>query len=460
MVNNEGIVHMAPLNDINLSSLGKLSNLLHKLIDNKLWLQVLIGMLFGVIVGILLGPDVGFFSPDNALLISSWMAFPGYLFLALIQMIVVPLVLASVVRGLTAASSINQLKLLGLYGGLFFFFATLLASIIGVGVAQWIEPSRFIDTVQIRNTFDVVTQTTNSAAQATLPSIKDIPQKVVGLLPNNPLAAFSSGDMLRIVIFAIVFGIALMSIPAKKSAPLYDLLGSLQEVCMAIVSWAMRIAPFAVFGLITKLTSAVGMEVLAGMLIYVLTVVFGLLIIAAIYFIFLATYLKKGGMELISNCREVFLLAFSTSSSAAVMPLTIKTLEDKFKINSATVRFLVPLGATVNMSGTALYQAVATVFLAGVFGIELDTTAIMLIVSMTIFASMGSPATPGASIIILAMMLESIGIPQSGIALLLGVDRILDMCRTVVNVLGDMAAAVVVDKWASRAKVIEVSEVT
>jgi Na+/H+-dicarboxylate symporter len=128
------------------------------------------------------------------------------------------------------------------------------------------------------------------------------------------------------------------------------------------------------------------------------------------------------------------------------MPLTTKTLEEKLHIHSATVRFLIPLGATINMSGTALYQAVATVFLAGVFNIPLDSTAILLIVTMTLFASMGSPATPGASIVILAMMLENVGIPQAGIALLLGVDRILDMCRTVINVLGDMTAAIVTEK--------------
>ena len=251
--------------------------------------------------------------------------------------------------------------------------------------------------------------------------------------------------MLRIVIFAVVFGIALMSVPPGKSAPLYDLLGSLQEVCMAIVGWAMRIAPFAVFGLIAKLTAAVGINVLAGMLVYVLTVIAGLLIVGACYLLLIAHYSAVKTGHFIRQSREVLLLAFSTSSSAAVMPMTIKTLEEKFGVSPATVRFLVPLGATVNMSGTALYQAIATVFLASIFGIHLDLTAILLVVTMTVFASMGSPATPGASIVILAMMLDNIGIPQAGLALLLGVDRILDMCRTVINVLGDMTASVVVD---------------
>ncbi len=435
---------MFSLEYLNLSSLGKLSAKLQKLIERKLWLQVIVGLLFGVLVGVLLGPDLGLLEAKTALLISSWLALPGHLFLALIQMIVVPLVLASVMRGLTAATNMNQLKLLGLYGGLFFLITTAFSSTTGILVAEWIDPGSYIDSAQIRAS--MAQETFSPATKAALPSLSELPQQVVGLLPNNPLESFSSGDMLRIVVFAIVFGIALLSIPTDKSAPLYALLGSIQEVCMAIVAWAMRIAPLAVFGLIAKLTSTVGLNVLAGMLVYVFTVLLGLMLVATLYFLLIAFYTQTKLSLFIANVREVLLLAFSTSSSAAVMPLTIKALEERVHVSATTVRFLIPLGATINMAGTALYQAVATVFLASIFGVELDSSAILLIVTMTIFASMGSPATPGASIVILAMMLDNIGIPQAGLALLLGVDRILDMCRTVVNVLGDMTAALVVDK--------------
>lgn len=391
---------------IDLSSLGRLSGHLQKLVENKLWLQVLVGLFLGVLTGIVIGPDLGWVKKETSLLLASWLAFPGHLFLALIQMIVVPLVLASVMRGLTAASSINQLKLLGVYGGLFFFVMTVLASTIGIVMAQLINPGQFVDLETLRQTVDVGPDFVAGSSNATIPSMAELPRQVVALLPANPLASFSSGDMLRIVIFAIVFGIALLSVAPDKSAPLYDLLGSLQEVCMAIVGWAMRIAPLAVFGLIAKLTSQVGINVLAGMMVYVVTVVVGLLIVGMVYMLLAASYGRSSLWQVISKSREVLLLAFSTSSSAAVMPLTIKTLEEKFAIDSATVRFLVPLGATINMSGTALYQAVATVFLATIFGIELDSTSLLLVVAMTVFASMGSPATPGASIVILAMMLE------------------------------------------------------
>lgn len=443
---------------INLSSLGKLSVHLQKLVENKLWLQVLIGLALGIVTGIAIGPDLGLVSAETSLLISSWLAFPGQLFLALIQMIVVPLVLASVMRGLTAASSLNQLKLLGIYGGIFFLIMTALSSSIGIFAAKIIDPGSFVDLEMIKHSTLIDSANASPGTAAAMPAISEIPKQVVGLLPNNPLESFSSGDMLRIVIFSIVFGIALLSVPSEKSSPLYDLLGSLQEVCMAIVGWAMRIAPLAVFGLIAKLTSTVGVNVLTGMLVYVVTVIAGLLVVGIIYLLVVVINSGQSPRAFIKNSKEVLLLAFSTSSSAAVMPLTIKTLEEKFKVDSATVRFLVPLGATVNMSGTALYQAVATVFLASIFSIDLDSTAILLVVSMTVFASMGSPATPGASIVILAMMLDNIGIPQAGLALLLGVDRILDMCRTVINVMGDMAASIVVSNMVSKKVITEPSE--
>lgn len=441
---------MSALKELHLGSLGQLSGKLQQLVENKLWLQVIVGLAAGIVTGVFLGPDIGLFKESVATLIASWLALPGHLFLALIQMIVVPLVLASVMRGLTAASSLSQLKNLGLYGGICFLIMTLVASLIGIVFAQSIDPGSYVDAELLRQTAELSGGAAVSAqASLSMPSMSEIPQQVVGLLPNNPLESFSSGDMLRIVIFAIVFGIALMSVPAEKSAPLYDLLGSLQEVCMAIVSWAMRIAPFAVFGLIAKLTSMVGVNVLAGMLVYVLTVVMALFVVALVFLFAMKFYSGQDIRTFITLNKDVLLLAFSTSSSAAVMPMTIKNLEEKLGINSATVRFLVPLGATINMSGTALYQSVATVFLASVFGIELDSTAIALIVTMTVFASMGSPATPGASIVILAMMLDNIGIPPAGLALLLGVDRILDMCRTVLNVMGDMVAAVLLNKIVS-----------
>jgi Na+/H+-dicarboxylate symporter len=254
----------------------------------------------------------------------------------------------------------------------------------------------------------------------------------------------ASGEMLQIILFAAVLGAAMLSIPAQQSKPLFDLMGALQDVSLRIVSWAMLLAPIAVFGLITRLVANLGVEVLAGMAVYVATVLLGLLIVAVLYFIVAKITLVQSLGQFFSNVRELLLLAFSTSSSAAVMPITLQVVEDKLDVNPEISQFLIPLGATINMTGTAMYQGVATVFLAQVFNVDLSLSSYIFIVTMSVAASIGSPATPGAGIIILSMVLEGVGIPAAGIALILGVDRILDMCRTSVNVLGDVVACTTV----------------
>ena len=241
--------------------------------------------------------------------------------------------------------------------------------------------------------------------------------------------------MLQVVIFAVIFGFALLMTPAERSRPLFDFLGSLQEVCMTVVRGAMVLAPIAVFGLMAQLVSRIGFEALLGMGVYVLTVLLGLLMMFLVYLLIILVVTRTSPLFFISQVRELLLLAFSTSSSAAVMPLSIKTAEDKLNVRPSIAEFVIPIGATINMNGTALYQGVATIFLAQVYGIDLSLGSLALLV-----------ATPGVGIVILAMVLSTVGIPPSGIALLMGVDRILDMSRTAVNVAGDMVACLVMNK--------------
>jgi Na+/H+-dicarboxylate symporter len=414
------------------------------LVEHRLWLKVLIGLALGVITGILLGPGVGWVPPSTSATIVSWLALPGTLFLVLIQMIVVPLVFASVVRGLAASSGGAELKELGLGGGAFFVVTTAVATAIGIALALWIDPGRFVDAAQVRASLG--SAPTSAASAARLPEFTDVPALVVALLPTNPLESMASGQMLQVILFAVIVGVALVNIPASKSAPLFDLLGSLQEVCMKVVSWAMRLAPLAVFGLMTRLVASVGFQVLGGMAVYMATVLLGLLLLVAGYLTLLVVLAQRSPLSFLGSIREVMLLAFSTSSSAAVMPLSIQTAEERLQVRPSVARFLVPLGATVNMNGTALYQGVATVFLAQVFAVPLDPGALLFVVAMAVMASIGSPGTPGAGIVILAVVLEGVGVPASGVALLLGVDRLLDMARTAVNVTGDMTACVVMER--------------
>lgn len=429
-----------------LSPLKALSAHIDKLIRGRLWLKVMIGLGLGIVTGIALGPDIGLFQVGTVRTITAWLALPGQLFLSIIQMIVVPLVLASVVGGLAANKDISAMKKNGLLALGFITAFTALAASIGILLALSIQPGSYIDASSLSDA--QVAPLTSSVATG-FPDAAELPSKVSALIPKNPLASMASGEMLQVILFAAVLGAALLSIPAKQSRPLFELLTALQEVSLRIVSWAMMLAPLAVFGLITKLVANLGIEVLTGMAIYVATVLLGLLCIAALYFIIAKLTLTQKLSTFFVNVRELLLLSFSTSSSAAVMPITLEVVENKLGIKAEIARFLVPLGATINMTGTALYQGVATVFLAQVFNVDLGLTSYLFVVTMAVAASIGSPATPGAGIIILSMVLEGVGIPAAGVALILGVDRVLDMCRTSVNILGDVVACAAVQSLSS-----------
>ena len=252
--------------------------------------------------------------------------------------------------------------------------------------------------------------------------------------------------MMQVVLFAALLGIALMTLSKDKARPLLELLRAVQEVAMVVVHWAMFLVPLAVFGLLAQITTRLGLDALLGMGVYVLTVLLGLATVGVMYLVIYALKRRESPLVFLRASSEVLLLAFSTSSSAAVMPVSLRTAEDKLGISPSLAQFVIPLGVTINMAGTALYQVVATLFLAQVFGVNVGLGQLLLIVVLAVGASIGSPGTPGVGIVILSMILGSIGIPASGIALIIGVDRILDMCRTTVNVAGDLIACTVLDR--------------
>ncbi len=432
------------LEKIHPRSLKHLTRHLQSLIQGKLWLKILIGMALGFAVGILVSPETGIFPADTAEVIGSWLALPGNIFLGLIQMVVVPLVFASVIRGIASSEDMEYLRRVGIRLVGYFIVTTTIAITIGIGIALIIQPGLFIDAsliVALADT-DILPEKAPDGI-----GVGELPGVVVQLLPENPLGAMVERQMLQVVLFAVFIGLALVSLSPKQSKPLLEVLGSLQEVCMAVVRWAMIIAPLAVFGLLAQITIKVGLSALLGMFVYVGTVLAGLICLLLFYLLIAKTIGKTNPGKFLGAAKEVQLLAFSTSSSAAVMPLSIQTAEDKLNVRPSIAQFLIPLGTTINMDGTALYQGAATVFLAQAFGVELGLPALILIVVTAVGASIGSPATPGVGIVILAMVLTSVGIPTSGIALILGVDRILDMSRTAVNVTGDLTASLVLDRW-------------
>lgn len=431
---------MVSLQQLTPAPLHRLVDQLQGMLRHRLWLKVTVGLLLGILAGFGLGPDLAWVSPSTSTILVEWAAFPGQLFLSAVRMMVVPLVFASIVGGLAASENTDQLKALGLRAGAYFVFTSVVAITLGLVVAMLVSPGALLELAP-----DASTEAPTTAAG--LPKIHEIPQAVLGMLPTNPLGALATGQMLQIVVFAFVMGIALVVMPSKRSAPLLDLLESLQGVCMTVVKWAMKLAPVAVFGLSVRLTATVGIEALVGMAAYVGTVLLGLALLVGFYLVIVAVLGRRSPWAFLAAIRDVQVLGFSTSSSAAVMPLSMQTAEEKLGVRPAMAQFVIPLGATINMDGTALYQGVATVFLAQAYGIELGIGGLALIVVTAVAASIGAPAAPGVGIVILSGILASAGIPASGVALLLGVDRLLDMARTSVNVTGDLVACVVLDRW-------------
>lgn len=424
----------------------RLSAHLFSLVEKQLWLKVIIGMVLGLVVGVIVGPTVDIVRPEMSILIGNWLSLPGQLFLAIIQMIVIPLVFASIIIGLASSENVNQLKKLGLVVSFYFILTTAVAAMIGIAVTLIAQPGETLaSNMQALHSMQIAP--VEGVEATTPPKIDELPSVLIKILPGNPLSSMVEGQMLQIVIFALIFGIALVSMSPTQSKPLIELLASLQQACMMIVRWAMWLAPIAVFGLMARLTSQVGIKALIGMSHYVATVLIGLLILLLFYLAMVYLFTRQAPIQFLKATRELLLLAFSTSSSAAVMPLSIKTAEEKLGIRRSISQFVIPLGATINMNGTALYQSVAAIFLAQVYAIDISLSGMILIVTMAVGASIGSPATPGVGIVILATILGTIGIPPEGIALILGVDRILDMSRTSINVAGDIVAAKLMNKW-------------
>jgi proton glutamate symport protein len=408
---------------------------------SKLWFQVIIGMIGGIVLGLLLSPSAfALVDEEIAFAIAPWVALCGNVFLALIKMIVVPLVMSSIILGITSAGNVEILKSLGLKIAPYFVFTTMVAVVLGIFITFLIHPGSYVSS-------DIISQITSTAVPVEKAVVNlSIPDMIVGLIPISTAKAELDGNILAFVILAIFIGVALMNIEDEDARPLKDLAKSMQAFSMKVVDWAMKLAPYAVFGLLCNITIKIGFDAISSMSMYVLTVIMGLLLLLCFYLIIVYFVANIKPLDFLSKIREVQLLAFSTSSSAAVMPLSMKTAEDKLNIPSSISKFVIPLGATVNMDGTALYQVCAAIFLTQLFGIDLSLVEVVILALTTVGASIGAPSTPGVGIVILATILQGIGVPVEGIALILGVDRILDMCRTTINVTGDLTATLVMKK--------------
>lgn len=413
------------------------------LVRRQLWIQILIALVLGVSFGSWLSPEGGQgVSSEVAYTVAEWVKLPGTVFLNMIQMVVIPLVISSIMLGVGGGEDRTKVRSIGLRIVPYFVLTTTLAVSIGIGLALLVQPGGYVDIDSLMAHSDLAKPVTVAVA-----SDISIPQQISSLIPTNVTRAIYEQSMLQLVIFSIFMGLAMASVDAKQVGALRSMVEGVQEISMKVVGWAMLLAPYAVFGLLTDISIRVGLKVLLGMSAYVGTVLLGLFCLYLTYLVLVSLLARRPVGPFAKAARSAQLLAFSTSSSAAVMPLSLQTAQNELKVDEETAKFVIPLGATVNMDGTALYQVIAALFLAQIFAIDLSFTQIILLAVTTVGASIGSPSTPGVGIVILATVLNSVGIPAEGIALILGVDRILDMCRTSVNVTGDLVACTVMQRW-------------
>ncbi|MFW5865594.1 MAG: dicarboxylate/amino acid:cation symporter, partial [Nanoarchaeota archaeon] len=366
-----------------------LSDQLTHLHNAKLWLKVLIALVLGSVAGILLGPDMNLVSGELAKTITDWVALPGHIFLAVIKMIIIPLVFSSIIVGIVSSGSSTFLKRIGPRIAFYFLITTTIAILIGFGITSIIQPGSYMDADSVNSLSSEKKHSQVSMTDST--GDDTIPERIVNIIPSNPFKTMVNGDLLGVVIMSIVTGLAMFSISKKQFSTILELLEGIQEITMRVIKWIMYIVPLAVFGLMAQVTSNVGFSALAGLGIYMLTVLTGLFLLIIMYNIIIMVFTDTNPKEFMKNIREVQLLAFSTSSSAAVMPLSMKVGEEKLKVRKQISEFLIPIGATVNMDGTALYQVVATIFLAQSFGVSLSIGSLITIIAVTVGASIGTP---------------------------------------------------------------------
>ncbi|MXY97649.1 MAG: dicarboxylate/amino acid:cation symporter [Gemmatimonadetes bacterium] len=417
--------------------------------------KIIIGLILGLFYGIL-SAAMGWsrFTED-------WITPFGDIFLNLLKVIAVPLVLGSLIMGVASLSDVRKLSRIGGRTIAIYILTTTVSVTIGLVMVNLLEPGTGVPQgLQEQLQAAYQTDAESDMERAETARERGPLQVFVDMTPDNIFGALSNnGRMLQVVFFSLLFGIALVLIPSDKSKPLVDFFSGLTSVIIQIVNMIMVVAPIGVFALIAKTInqvaqddlSAVG-ELLGALGFYCLVVLLGLLIHGIItYPVMLKIFSNMKIGRFFRGIAPAQLLAFSSSSSGATLPVTMDVSQRNLGVSKEVSSFVLPLGATINMDGTALYQAVAAVFIAQALGLGLDMTAQLQIVLTAVLASIGTAAVPGAGIIMLIIILETIGVPAAGIALILGVDRILDMCRTAVNVTGDAAVATSVDAMEQRA---------
>lgn len=406
--------------------------------------QILLGMVFGVLFAFILiqftwGKDI----------IVDWVKPFGTIFINLLKLIAVPLILASLIKGISDLKDISKLSKMGGRTIGLYVLTTVLAVSIGLIIVNIIKPGSYISEQTRTELVASYTADANSKIEAANKQSEVGPlQSLIDIVPDNIIkASADNGNMLQVIFFAVIFGIAMILIPEEKSKPVKDFFDSFNEVILKMIDLIMLFSPFGVFALLAAIVAeSPSLDLFKALGMYGLTVLIGLSLMIGIYLLMVKVFAKRSPKFFINGISPAQLLAFSTSSSAATLPVTMERTVDNLGVDDEVASFVLPIGATINMDGTSLYQAVAAVFIAQSFGMDLSLATQLGIIVTATLASIGSAAVPGAGMVMLVIVLAQAGIPEAGLALIFAIDRPLDMCRTTVNVTGDAAVSMIVAK--------------
>jgi Na+/H+-dicarboxylate symporter len=408
-------------------------------LTTRIFIGMLVGIIFGTLIRSLYDEQgdfvvnlLGVVLSTNELVVDGLLYTVGQIFIASLKMLVVPLVFVSLVCGVHGLSDPVKLSRLGGKAILLYVVTTAIAITTAIFFALLVSPGEGVS---------LIADSQYVAKQA--PSLAQV---IIDIFPDNPFKAMAQGNMLQVIVFALFFGIsiALSGAAGKRVAGLFD---DLNIIIMKLVTVLMNLAPYGVFALMAKLFATIGIDTISSLLTYFVLVLFVLAVHALVaYPIILKLMSGLSPILLLKKVRDAVIFAFSTASSSATLPVTIETAIRKLGVNNSVASFTLPLGANINMDGTAIMQGVATVFIAQVYGVDLSVSDYLLVVLTATLASIGTAGVPGVGLIMLAMVLEQVNLPVEGIALIIGVDRLLDMTRTAVNVTGDCMVSCIVAK--------------
>jgi Na+/H+-dicarboxylate symporter len=412
--------------------------------------KILIGMALGVVSGLILS-----FVDGGGAFVGDYIKPFGTIFINLLKLIAIPLILASLIKGVSDLQDISKLSQMGGRTILTYVTTTLIAVTIGLILVNTIQPGKSISVETRQELVEAYASDADQKREAAAKQQEAGPLKaLVDIVPSNIFAAATNNrNMLQIIFFALFFGIGMILLPQETSKPVKDFFDSFNAVILKLIDLIMMAAPYGVFALLaTLVVEAPSIELFQALALYAITLLLGLAAMIVVYSIIVKIFTGRSPSLFFKGIAPAQLLAFSTSSSAATLPVTMECVEENLGVDKEVTSFVLPIGATINMDGTSVYQGVAAVFIAQAFGLDLSLSAQLGIIFTATLASIGTAAVPSAGIVMLVIVLAQAGIPEAGLALIFAIDRPLDMCRTIVNVTGDAAVSMLVGKSLGKLK--------